>query len=908
VTVTDDAPCGDTIIDFTIVDDGDITVDITTTGDVCSGPFSATAEVTGADPALCDFEWNTSPVQTSQTVNDLTPGSYTVTATFGTCTDTETITVDYSDVQFDLTYDDGVCAGENATASVSPTSGDAPFSYAWTTGDDSQNITIGTSGNYGVTVMDDNGCTETENFTVDIYPTTTISADVTDNLCYGTPAGEIDVTLSGGTSPFTYNWSNGESTQDISGLDAGTYSLTVTDDNGCSNTDSWEINMPDELSMTFSDDTAVCQGSDVLIQITATGGTPPYEYHWNGMSGITADHITVSPGTSQTYAAYVSDANGCTTEEESMEVTVSPDMDLSVSTTDALCYDACNGTAQATVTGGIAPFEYSWNSENSFEDGICAGTYDLVVTDNIGCTVNQVYQIDQPTPLTYQLYSEPATCSYTEDGLSWVDVQGGTPPYNYFWENGETNDSIDVGGGTHMLTVTDANGCYLELENYVDAPDPISIENIYNTHRCVYQEFAYYAQAIGGSGVYDFRYILDGDTLSYSNVFSTDTLTQTTTFTLLVRDDAGCQKTREFTVFVMPYLEIQSVYVDDDTICEGESVSLFTEVTGGNGGPYQIYLNGDNIIPSPATIYPDESGYYTVRVEDACTTPAVKDSVYIHVWPTPPNNFVSDVVAGCPPLTVNFTESNAVEDADFEWNFGDESFSYEHHPQHTYHNTGYYDVTLKLVDEHGCVNVRTKDNMIRVYPKPDVDFYYKPVEISMLNPEATFYSVSENVDSLYWYFGDGDSSEYSVASVRHRYDGIGEYEVMLVGSNVHNCLDTAYKDLNIRDAFSFYAPTSFTPNRDGTNDCFSVCGRGIDPNDFVLRVYDRWGELVFETTEYDHSEGCDACDDGAWDGTMQGDLMKGDRVLEQGIYTWVCTYKDVTGVVNQYDGIVRLIR
>ncbi|MFP4663202.1 MAG: PKD domain-containing protein [Bacteroidales bacterium] len=909
VTVSDGGSCADTLINFNIIDDGDISVDISTSGNVCSGPFDATAEVTGADPALCDFEWSTSPVQTTQSVTGLTPGSYTVNVSFGTCHASETLVVDYSDVQFNLTYDDGVCAGESAQASVNPTSGDAPFAYGWSTGDNTQSIDLNSSGDYSVTVMDDNGCTASESFSVDVFPAINLDADVNDNLCFGNPNASIDVNISGGTAPFDFDWSNGENTEDISGLDAGTYNLTVTDANGCTNTGSWDISMPDELSFTFNEDTAICQGDDVLLQVNASGGTPPYNYHWSGMSGTTSDNLTVSPASSTTYAVSVTDDNACTTQEQSMEVEVSADMNLDISTTDVLCHDACNGTAVADISGGIPPYSYSWNSDNNQEDGICAGTHNLTVTDAIGCSVSQVFQVDQPNPLTYNMYSNPASCSYSEDGLAWLTVQGGVAPYSYFWENGMTSDSVNVGGGNHEVTVTDANGCFLELENFVDAPDPIQIEGVYNKNICINQPFSYYAAAIGGTGEYDFRYLVDGDTVAWSHkIEDVDTLTETTNFRLLVRDDNQCVASREFTVYVYPELNIGSFYADVDTICEGEPVRLFTEMTGGNGGPYNIYLNGEQIIPSPATVYPTESGYYNIRVTDGCTTPAVRDSVYIHVWPTPANNFVSDVVAGCPPLTVNFTETNGVENAEFEWNFGDDSFSYEHHPEHVFRNSGYYSVTLKLTDENGCTRVREKENMIRVYPKPDVEFYHEPVEPSILNPEVTFYSVSSRVDSLYWYFGDGDSSEYSATNVRHRYVGVGEFEAMLIGENVHNCLDTTYKTINIREAYSFYAPTSFTPNRDGINDCFSVCGQGIDPNDFVLRVYDRWGELVFETTDYDHSEGCDACNDGSWDGTNQGNIMKGDHVLEQGIYGWICTFKDKSGIVNEYSGKVRLVR
>ncbi|MDA3820694.1 MAG: PKD domain-containing protein, partial [Candidatus Delongbacteria bacterium] len=908
VTVTDDAPCGDTVIDFDIVDNGDISVDVTTVGNTCSGPFDATAEVTGADPALCDFVWNTTPAETTQTVTGLTPGTYTVTVTFGTCQDTETIDVQYSNVEFDLTYDTGVCAGATAQAHVEPTEGESPFTYAWTTGDDTQTITINTSGSYTVTVMDDLGCTATESFTVNVFPAVDIDADVTDNECYGQAEGEIDVSVSSGTPPFDFSWNSGDTTEDVSYLDQGTYSLTVIDDHGCSTSDSWDITMPSQLSYTFNNDTSICEGAERVLHIVATGGTPPYDYHWDGIAGYNEDNLTVSPDTTSIFTVSVTDANGCTTQSQSAEIVVSPYLGLDVDVSDCLCYDACDGEAVATVTGGILPYTYSWESDNNHNGNICAGTYELTVTDAIGCSISEMYYISQPNPLVYNLYSEPATCSYTEDGLSWIALQGGTPPYNYLWDNGELGDSVNVGGGMHGVTVTDAHGCVLELTNYVSAPDPIIISDVYNRQICINEAVSFHPAATGGSGEYDFRYSINGDTIWNNRSITLDTLTQTTDIVLTVRDMNGCTAKKEFTVFVYPELNIVSCHVDQDTICVGDPVKLYTDVNGGNGGPYQVYLNRNNIIPSPYTFYPTESGYYHVKVNDMCSTPAVRDSVYIHVWPLPQNNFTADVVEGCSPLTVHFNVTTGSEFSEFEWNFGDEHFTFQRNPVHVFRRSGNHTISLKITDEHGCVTVRDKVNMIRVFPLPVLDFYTKPDEIDMMNPQVTFHPITENTDSLYWYFGDGDSVHNSVTQVTHLYDGIGEYTVSLVGQSIYNCMDTVSKVVKIDDRYSFYAPTAFTPNRDGFNDCFSVCGHGIDPNEFSLRIYNRWGELVFETTEYDHSEGCDGCTEGSWDGTYQGNLLKGDRVLDQGIYGWVCTFKDRTGIDNEYNGVVRLIR
>jgi gliding motility-associated-like protein len=905
VTVSDGAACSDTVINFNIIDDGNLTVDITTSGNACAGPFSATANVSGADPADCTFSWNTTPVQTTQTASDLTQGNYTVTVDFGTCQDTESVQIDYSEVEFTVDYEPELCAGEDAVASVNVTSGSAPFNYGWSTGDNTDAITINSSGNYAVTVLDDFGCTASELFNVTVHPAMNLDATITDNLCYGDIIGEIDVTINGGTAPYTYQWNTGDNTALLSNLEGGNYQLTVTDANGCSVNDAWNINSPDELQITFNADTAICQGDDVPLHIVASGGTSPLNYHWLEFPMQTASQLDVMPDVTTQYTVYVSDASGCESEQLTCLVTVSETMDLDLTTEDSRCFESCDGQAWANVTGGIAPFSYSWDYSGNYANGLCAGTYNLMVTDDIGCTVNQVYQIDEPAQMFHNMYTEAATCSYSQDGLAWVEVMGGTPPYQYFWSNGENNDSVVVGGGIHHVTVTDANMCVLELSADVDAPIPINVQGIHNSQICIGGEVNMSLSALGGTSPYDFHWT-DNDGFNWYGDDVSLTPDTTTQYQVNVTDIVGCEAHFDFTVNVHPPLSLDVIYPDQDSICPGESIALYTGVSGGNGGPYQLFYNETQIIPSPATIFPQESGWVTVTASDACQTPNVTDSVYIHVWETPQNNFTSDIVGGCPPLKVHFNEINNQAGAQYEWNFGNDKFSFERNPVHIFQNSGLFTVSLKIIDENGCISLREKPNMIHVYPEPEIDFYTQPNEISMLNPTVEFVSTTQFTDSLYWHFGDGDSTEYSAHSIRHTYDGIGEFEIFLMGSNTFGCRDTAYKTITVRDFFSFYAPTAFTPNHDGHNDCFSVCGNGIDPNAFKMKIYNRWGELVFETETYMND--CGACGEGTWDGTYLGNVVKGDKLLKSGIYAWYVEFKDITGIDYRYDGVIYLVR
>ncbi|MEA1872976.1 MAG: PKD domain-containing protein [Bacteroidota bacterium] len=876
--------------------------------------------VSGGAPSL-SYSWeNVSGTQVGTNIDlvDVSSGSYTLTVTDGNgCTDVAgPFTI--NDIGGPEIDDSGLiivnenCDQANGSISgITVTAGNPPYTYSWY--DSGQNI-VGTDidldqlseGEYILEVSDNSGCiSQAGPYDVSNTPEPTVDFSIEDISCYGASDGAINVSVSGGTQPYSYAWNTGETTQNLIDLGPGQYILTVTDANNCSVNDAWNISSPDEFQISFNADTAICPGDEVPLHIVTNGGTAPLTYHWLEFPTQTTAQLDVMPNVTTQYNVYVEDANGCETEQLSCLVTVSETMFLDLTTEDSRCFESCDGQAWANITGGIPPFSYSWDYSGNYANGLCAGTYDLVVTDDIGCTVNQVYQIDEPSDMSHNIYTEAATCSYSQDGLAWVEVMGGTPPYQYFWSNGETNDSVVVGGGIHHLTVTDANMCVLELSADVDAPIPINVQGIHNSQICIGGTVNMSLSALGGTFPYDFHWT-DNDGFNWYGDNVSLTPDTTTQYQVNVADIKGCEAQYDFTVNVHPSLSLDVIYPDQDSICPGESITLYTGVSGGNGGPYQLFYNETQIIPSPATIYPPESGWITVTASDACQTPSVTDSVYIHVWETPQNNFISDIVGGCPPLKVHFNEINNQAGASYEWNFGDDKFSFERNPIHIYQNSGLFSVSLKIIDENGCLSLREKPNMIHVYPQPEIDFYTQPNEISMLNPMVEFVSITQFTDSLYWHFGDGDSTEYSAQSIRHNYDGIGEYEIVLMGSNSFGCRDTAYKTIKVRDFFSFYAPTAFTPNYDGHNDCFSVCGNGIDPNAFSMNIYNRWGELVFETESFMND--CSACGEGSWDGTFQGNVIKGDELLKSGIYSWYVEFKDITGIDYRYDGVIYLIR
>jgi gliding motility-associated-like protein len=839
------------------------------------------------------------------------PGMYTISLEIdelGYVVDTTMSFVMPELLEHTLTTEDDPCYQScNGAAQVEVTGGTMPYTYSWGTGTNTiENLC---AGDYGLTVTDANGCTTGEQYTID-QPTELVYDTAYQHLdCYNDYSGMAEINPSGGTPPYSYNWSNSAITYQINDIAAGDYVVTVHDDHGCSVSESFTIDQPDELLVSLNQDIAICEGQSVNLMATPIGGTAPYTYYWSTGSGFTTGPQAqmVTPDESINYSVYVVDANGCTSPVVDMDITVSPDMSLELDVTDNNCYNSCDGQAVLTVNGGIEPFEFSWPSDTRIYNDVCSGLYSVTVVDQIGCNADTVFFVDQPDSIRFSINSEPATCAGLPDGTAWVDVTGGVTPYDYVWSNGVENDSITAAGGSYTVTISDAHDCRQIGQVTIDAPDAISVFPDNDPTICLGNSTGITADVMGGTDPYTFFWMEEDSVVGTDHVLSVSP-EETTSYQLTVTDDNGCTGASEITVNVNPPLSINYVQANQDTVCAGAPIQVYVDAQGGNGGPYTLRLQNGDIVPSEFTLNPDESQWWYLTLSDECGTPSVTDSIYIPIWEIPANDFVSDVVEGCPPLQVQFNELNPNDNYSYLWNYGDNGFGFKKNPRHVYPHEGFYDVSLTVEDQNGCENTRTIENMIEVYPRPQADFYTQPEQVSVLDPEVQFFAVTENVDSLFWFFGDGDSSTWNVSEPVHIYEGVGTFEARLIAENLYGCVDTVHRFIEINDHFSFYAPDVFTPNGDGDNDCFAVCGNGIDPNDFYLVVHDRWGEIVFETSEFDPGKGCNTCAEGSWDGTFNGKRSQGDNLLHGGLFPWYCKFKDEYGIVHEYSGFVRLIR
>ncbi|NDB81050.1 hypothetical protein EB155_14415, partial [archaeon] len=321
VTVTDANNCTATnsivITEPTVLN----AANITSTNVSCLGGANGTATVTpsgGTSPYT--YSWTTAPAQTVATATGLTAGSYNVTVTdANNCTTTGSVTITEPAVAISLAASavDASCLnGTDGSVTVIASGGTTPYSYSWNTTPPQLSQTVNSlgAGTYTVTVTDANNCSTTAQAVVN-EPTTSITITVsgtTDASCFGNGDGGATVSASGGTAPYTYSWATNpvKTTATVSGLAAGNYSVTATDNNGCSSTQGVTIGQPAVLTVPTPAKTNVScfGGGDGTATVSPTGGTAPYTYAWsNGQNTATATGLSAG-----TYTVTVTDANNCT--------------------------------------------------------------------------------------------------------------------------------------------------------------------------------------------------------------------------------------------------------------------------------------------------------------------------------------------------------------------------------------------------------------------------------------------------------------------------------------------------------------------------------------------------------------------------------------------------------------------
>jgi gliding motility-associated-like protein len=644
---------------------------------------------------------------TAQNLSGVPAGTYTVTITDANgCTesDSQTLTQPALSLSSVATVTgDVLCFGGNdGSANVVANGGTAPYTYLWSNSAVTQALTGVSVGTYTVTVTDANGCTQTTSTIINepSAPLNIGSAIGSDALCFGTPNGSIVITVSGGTTPYSYSWSNGQTTQDVLGIPSGTYTVTVTDGNGCNTSTPISISQPAaaiNASTTVTGTVSCFSGNNGAIDLTVTGGTTPYSYLWS-TGANTEDVSGLSAGT---YTVTVTDVNGCTysiSEVISQPVgALSTNINISPPVS---CFGGSNGIVDITVSGGTAPYNYVWSTGATTQDitGMPAGVYTITITDQNGCNAILSTTITQPpTPLLgTAITAQDVLCTNGNTGSVDLTVTGGTPPYTYVWNNGFVSEDLsNMQAGTYNVTITDVNGCVTNASATINEP-AASLFSAAILNQAV---------SCNGGGDGSINLIVSGGTVPYSYSWSNGITTQNISglaanlYTVTVTDANGCISTDTLTITqpVAP-VSIASTTVQNVNCFGDNTGSINLNVTGGTSPYSYLWSNGS----TTQNINSITSGTYTVTVTDAngCITSSTS-LISQPALPLSSTAFADPNVYcyGDSTGSANLTISGGTGPYTFLWNTGATTEDIFNIPAGSY--------TVVITDANGCTDNQT---------------------------------------------------------------------------------------------------------------------------------------------------------------------------------------------------------
>jgi len=431
------------------------------------GAITATP-TTGSEPYT--YLWSNGA--TTATASGLGLGNFSVTITgaYG-CSLTATATVtNLPALQAAITSSSNVLCngGANGPATVTASLGVAPYNYTWSNGAATSTATGLTAGAYTVTVSDQCGNMVIKSVTITQPTAVSVFKTLTNPTCYGYSNGIVNLTVTGGTSPYSFLWSNGATSEDITGIPAGTYNVTITDGAGCTTSSSSVLAQPVQLVATITSQTNVtCNGgSNGTATVTASGGSAPYTYLWNDPAPAQTTS-TATALTAGTWTVTVTSLGGCTASASAI-ITQPVAMTAWISSqTNVTCFGFDNGTATVSYSGGTGSVSYLWNDPAPVQTAATAsnlgpGNYSVTVTRTSGCAIANV-TITEPADLILNIQTvqcDNGSCN----GIATQVVTGGTTPYSYQWKLGSFSYNTQTlsgmcSGSNYRAIVTDANGC-----------------------------------------------------------------------------------------------------------------------------------------------------------------------------------------------------------------------------------------------------------------------------------------------------------------------------------------------------------------------------------------------------------------------------------------------------------------
>ncbi|MEI7896980.1 MAG: hypothetical protein WCJ26_08085, partial [bacterium] len=514
--------------------------------------------------------------------------------------------------------------GNNGSVTLSVSGGTSPYTFDWSNGGITQDISSLIAGVYSVVITDNSStpCVSYASATITEPNPLQINPTLTHIRCNGASTGAIGINVAGGTGPYTYDWGGGVTDKDRTGLAAGTYSVTVTDNSYCSLAESFTLNQPAEsLSATPVITGVSCfGGSNGQVVLTVTGGTEPYAYVWSGPGGsaTTKDILNRAAGD---YSVTVTDNNGCSATLATVTISQPAVLALSSLPTNINCKNGANGSIVLSVSGGTTAYSYSWSNGATTRDisSLVAGSYSVIVTDAHGCTASATQSVTEPDVLTASAGAHAVSCYQTASGSITLTVGGGTSAYSYSWSNGATTENLsNLTAGFYSVVVSDSKGCSAAANATVTEPNAIFVSASFTNVTCNgFNNGTIDVSAAGGTGTLHYLWA-DGPVAHNRTGLSAGS------YSVTVTDDNTCSSVGDYTI-LEPSSIVLSMAETNVSCFGGSSGSIILDVSGGASPVTYLWSNGATV----KDIYNLTTGTYTVTVTDAnsCTSVLTSDAI-----------------------------------------------------------------------------------------------------------------------------------------------------------------------------------------------------------------------------------------------------------------------------------------
>lgn len=884
--------------------------------------FSAAVTVNGGLPAINGSNFTASNLlpSTASFANTTAPDGGTITITGLNFGDSYSFTIDdgngcpytvtggpfFPAPPINAGIDQTICVGANVTLTGSGAG--VGGTYTWDNG-----VTNGVAFapastlTYTLTGTTATGCSATDQVIVTVNPLPNVGAGPDQTLCAG------DQTVLNGTGAATYVWNLGV-TNGVNFVPASTttYTVTGTDANGCQNTDLVTVTVNPLPTITAGPDQTICLGDPVTLN--GGGAGPGGSYSWN--NGVT-NGISFSPAATATYTVTGTDANLCTNTDQ-VVVTVNPLDDASFNYPLGLtyCQTGTNPTPSITgLTGGTfsytvlsggptlnlntttgaitlltsdpGTYAITYNT-TSAPASLCpqTSTLNLVITDNpVADFTMGIYCANDPDPVPTFINggsggvfsSVPAGLSIAA-GTGTVDLSASTPG-TYTITNTVNVPGCAVATASDDITVNELPDATISGTTSICPGSPLPDITINLT---------------AGISNWDITYNFNGTPVTTTATSSSLTISGAAvgSYDLVsVTDGNGCTQLISGNATISNYPLPTVNPLTDQEICENNNLivqSFGTNIPGSTfawtnttGTDVGFGLSGTGNIPiflatngSGADIPVTVS--VTATSPQGCTGPPTDFVITVH--PNPIVSFYADSLVGCSPFVTTFHNTSNIPGQNCVWDFGNGLGAFGCDSAVTVFGAGLYSVTLNVTTSDGCFGSATTSNYIQVYEQAVAEFTFSPQIIDIDDTEVQFHNESSNADGYEWDFGDTTITNYQTNPTHTYPPRPNQYLVTLIATNSGMCPDTAMQLVTIQDVIVFYVPNVFTPDHDEFNEGFHpVFTSGFDPFDYHLIIFNRWGEVLFES--YNAAIG--------WDGTYSN-----QGLVEDGVYIWQIEFKE----------------